>query len=268
MRFVCVFIDWENLEKTIKQSFGHILVFEPFATFIQRKAKEIGRLGEIVAYGDFDRGEEGIQTKLMLLGIQPRHVITKTPHEYIKGALDIEMSLDIQQYMYTYPHLTDFLVVSGDQDMRYIIRRLKLNGKMVHLMAFKEKTSSRLLHLVDEFIDLGECPDMMRPMTAEEKAKRAAGLLQNQWIHKVIEKLDYYERNKKTLDFIGLNYFRTLLISRYPEAKISDALTLCLDYGLIDTYWVENIRDPENPTRACKVNRESPLVTEILKGND
>jgi len=103
MRFVCVFMDWENIEKTVKQEYGSILVFEQLSSLIQRKAKEIGRFVEIAAYGDFDRGEEGIQTKLMLMGIQPKHVITKTLHEYIKGALDIEMSLDIQQYMYTYP---------------------------------------------------------------------------------------------------------------------------------------------------------------------
>jgi hypothetical protein len=112
--FICVFIDWENIEKTAKQEFGSVLNYAELVKVIRQTAtKNNARLVGIQAYGDFDKGTAGLMSTLVNLGIEPRHVVTKTAQEYLKGSTDIEPSLDILETMYTYPHITDFMFVSG-----------------------------------------------------------------------------------------------------------------------------------------------------------
>jgi uncharacterized LabA/DUF88 family protein len=74
----------------------------------------------------------------MLLGIEPRHVVTKTAHEYLKSSTYIELSLDILETMCDYLHITDFLIISGDGDLRYVIRRLQLHGKNIRAMDLRK----------------------------------------------------------------------------------------------------------------------------------
>ena len=35
------------------------------------------------------------------------------------------VDFDILETMYRYPHITDYMFVSGDSDLRYVIKRLK-----------------------------------------------------------------------------------------------------------------------------------------------
>jgi hypothetical protein len=66
--FVCVFIDFENIEKTVKQEFGAILKYEDFVQVIKDVATSNGaRLVGIQAYGDFDK-TPGQQSNLINLG--------------------------------------------------------------------------------------------------------------------------------------------------------------------------------------------------------
>jgi len=263
MKFVAVFIDWENIEKTVKQSYGSILIYDEFVHVIRKIGMKHGELIGIFAYGDFDKGEAGLQTKLMQLGIQPRHVVTKTPHEYLKGSTDIELSLDILEMMYNYPHITDFLFISGDGDLMHVIRRLKMNGKTIHLMGFKDRTNKILLDMVNSFDSLDNFPDIMRKVTKAEKERKMLTFLTDNMIKEVVNHLDLWERTLNK-DFIGLNYFRNKLIDRFPETEISDALTNCIDYELILTYLVENPNDPKNPTTACRLNRKNHVVQQLL----
>ena len=68
------------------------------------------------------------------------------------------------------------------------------------------------------------------------------------------------------MPFIGLNYFRSDLISHFYDNPVgfSDALTDCIDYNILIIYHVPNPKDPKFPTRACKLNRESLAVKKIL----
>lgn len=266
--YTAAFIDFENIEKSVKQNFGSVLDYDNFVDVIREVAHGKGsRVVHIAAYGDFDKGEAGLQTRLMHLGVQPKHVVTKTAHEYLKGSTDIELSLDILETMYTYPHITDFMFISGDGDLRHVTRRLQLNGKNVQLIGFKEHTSNLLIQMVNEYISLDQFPRAMRKVTKTEKEKKMLSLAADEYVHKVIFHLDLCERTL-TKKFIGLNYFRRRLIERFPVTNISDALTDSLENDLIHTYQVENPEDPYHPTTACILNRENPVVRQILDQKD
>lgn len=190
----------------------------------------------------------------MRLGIQPKHVVTKTAHEYVKGASDIELSLDIMQMMYENSHISSFMLVSGDGDLLHVIRRLRLKGKSLHVLSFRESTSRLMIEAVDSFTDLNHfASEIMRKVTASELEKRISSSLNDKWVQIVIQQIVHLQSQSKR-KFIGLNFFRTKLTEKYNSVPISEALTECLDVGLINTYFVDNPNDPKNPTTACKLN--------------
>ena len=265
--FVSIFIDWENIEKTAKQEFGSVLNYNEFVKAIREQATQNNaRLVGIYAYGDFDKGTAGLMSTLVNLGIEPRHIVTKTAHEYLKGSTDIELSLDVQETMYNYPHITDYLFVSGDSDLRYVIKRLKRQGKNLRLMGFEGHTSQFIIGMVDKYIPLDKYPQIMRKETQTERELKELSLMSNRFVCTIIEHVDILEKDSKR-EFIGLNYLRKRLMDHEREVAIelSEALTHCIDYSILSIYQVPNPKDPKNPTTACKFNRESKVVQYILK---
>jgi uncharacterized LabA/DUF88 family protein len=263
----CVFIDFENIEKTVREAFGSVLDFDQFIGVVKDTASEGDRHAVgMYAHGDFDRGDAGLQTRLLRLGIEPRHVVTKSQHQYFKGTADIELSLDILQTMYDYPHIGDFLLLSGDGDLAHVVRRLRLHGKEVRLMGFEDHTSRHIRDVVDDFVCLDQFPRIMRKLSDSEREKRAKTLLSHSIVAQVIRHLDYCERELKK-DFIGLNYFRKRLLDRHPPVEISDALTAAIENGIIELYPVPNPDDAEHPTTACKLSREHEVTRKALARN-
>lgn len=261
MGFVAVFIDWENIEATVKKN-GSILEYESFIESIKKTAKNYGCLSNIFAYGDFDK-IPGLQTKLFNLGVESKHVVTKTANKYLKGSTDIEFSLDILEILFDYPHITDYLLVSGDGDLRYILKRLRMRGKVLHLMGFKNNTNNFIINMVEDFVALDDF-SIMRKITKTEIEKKNLILINDEYVIKLIQDLNFME-NQNTRDFIGLNYFRKRLIEKYPATLISEALTDALDYEILDTYKVPNPDDENNPTTAVMLNRENMVVKHVLK---
>jgi len=267
MNFLAVFIDLENLEKTAKQEAGAAIDYKQLAAFVHELARPHGKVTNIYAYADFDKGEMGKQTKLMNLGIQPKHVVTKTPFQYLKGSTDIELSLDILDTMYQYAHISHFLIISGDGDLRHVIRRLKINGKTIHVVGFAGHTNKLIVEMADYFCPLEFHHPILRKITMSEREEKTKRLFLNPWAKIVVETLDHLERTTKK-EFIGLNLFRKRLVEKYPAAEISDALTDVLDCGCIDTYSVPNPEAPDYPTTACRLQREHRFVQAVLKGEN
>ncbi len=264
--YVCVFIDWENLEKEVKQEFGSVLCYQEFKEVIRNIATKNGSyLVGIYAYGDFDKGKAGNNSTLINLGIEPKHVVTKTAHDYLKGSTDIELSLDVLDIMHNYQHITEYLFISGDSDLRHVMKRLKMNGKTIRLASFKENTSQFIIEMANEFIHLNDYPEILRKVTKSEKEQIAISLTTDKYVQKVVRQL--YTLMQKDLDFIGLNYFRKRLIDYYSNevTQMSDALTECLDYALLNTYQVPNVKDPDHPTTACTLNMDNKAVQMILE---
>ena len=263
---VYAFIDWENIEKTAKKEFGAVLRYDALNSVIRTVAQSNGLLlVGVKAYGDFDKGIAGIMTKLVKLGIQPYHVVTKSPHEYLKGSIDIVMSLDILKTMYTYPHITEYLFVSGDSDLRYVITELRTNGKTIKLLGFKNHTSNFIIDMANSFYPLDDYPDVLRKVSESEKEQMGLSLMGNEEAAVLIKQLYLLESGKKP--FIGLNYFRNRLVDHFQEraTDFSDALTDCIDCGLLEIYKIDNPKDPQHPTRACKLNMNNYVVQYILK---
>lgn len=95
--------------------------------------------------------------------------------------------------MYNYPHVTDYLFISGDQDLRYVIKRLRKQGKNIRLMSFKDNTSSFLLDMVDKYTFLDAYPEIMRKVTQAEKEQMALPLISNEYVNIIVNEVDKQE---------------------------------------------------------------------------
>lgn len=264
--YTCVFVDWENIEKTSKQNFGSVIDYKEFVKVMRDTATRNGnKLVGIYAYGDFDKGETGIMSKLVNLGVEPKHIVTKSAHEYLRGSVDIEMALEALDIMWSYPHITDFLFISGDGDLRHILKRLEKHGKSTELMGFTEHTNRMICDMVDVFHPLDNHIHILRKLTQSELEKRLEQAGMNKNIQIIIEQLHRLESNP-TKEFVGLNYFRKRLLDHYRDnmTAISEALTDAIDLKIILTHTIENPNDRFHPTRACKLNRDLDIVQRCL----
>ena len=64
------------------------------------------------SYADWERISLSAQRQLQIYGLMPRFVDSRTD----KNTADIELSLDILQYMITRPELQHIVLVGGDRD--------------------------------------------------------------------------------------------------------------------------------------------------------
>lgn len=260
-RHIAVFIDWENIETIIKRNYKTDLLYKDFAEVL-RKINQEKNIVAMYAYGNFDRGDFSLQTKLSRIGIEPKHVVTKSSYGVMQGAVDIELSLDMQQCLYENPHITDCMVVSGDGDIIHVLKRLRLKGKFLHVASFLDKTSNRLISMVDTFTDLTTYKQEFLKDTMSELDKKRAAALNNEWVQNVIKELTKYTK-RTSMSFVGLNYFRNKLLDKYHYNNdlISEALSEAIELGIIETYTVPNPLRQSIPTTACKLHVENSLVS-------
>lgn len=64
-------------------------------------------------------------------------------------------------------------------------------------------------------------------------------------------------------DFLSVKWLRERRFAEDPEAR--EALQAALDKSMLSTYFRDNPKNPQFPTRCCKLNREHPVVIEILQ---
>lgn len=255
------FIDFENIIKEAEQTYDSILDFEKFSETIQlqhdkHKIKNCG----VYAYSDFDTAEEGVQTKLYRLGIKARHVVTKAPDkEKRTNASDIELSLDIQSFIYENPLINHYIIISGDGDLLHVMQRLRLKGKTIHLIAF-ERVNQRLHTLADHITIYDANAPFLKKITNSQKEKWAKELIANKEVGLVLYHLDKLEKEK---DFVGFTYFHRVITSKFGKS-MDDAITRAKKADLIIAKGIPNPKDPKNPTSAIEVNKESLIAMEIL----
>jgi uncharacterized LabA/DUF88 family protein len=255
------FIDFENIVKEAEQTYDSILDFDKFVEEInsihdQYHLKNCG----MFAYGDFDEGEYGVQTRLYRLGIQAKHVVTKEPERYRANASDIELSLDVLSFVYENPLINHYLFISGDGDLIHVIQRLRLKGKTVHLMA-SERVNLRLKSIADSVTIYDKKAPFLHPITKEDQEKWAKALIDDRDVGLILYHLNKLQQQK---EFVAFSYFHRVISNKFDRRKMDEALTKARKCGLITSSYRENPNDPKNPTSVIEVNKESKTALEIL----
>jgi uncharacterized LabA/DUF88 family protein len=89
------------------------------------------------SYADWERISLSAQRQLQIYGLMPRFVDSRTD----KNTADIELSLDILQYMLTRPELQHIVLVGGDRDYLPILRRIKEQYRSIRICSLKSTLS-------------------------------------------------------------------------------------------------------------------------------
>jgi hypothetical protein len=138
---VGIFLDIENLAGWLKLDRGETL-FD--------RASELGSVVVRRAYGDFSLvSVSKRQSDLNLLGFEFVHV-----YHPVKGknSADIQIVVDVMEYLTRVPDLQWFVLATGDADFSPLFRRLKELGKSVVGIGPKSKLSEVVKKSCNRFI--------------------------------------------------------------------------------------------------------------------
>lgn len=138
---VGIFLDIENLAGWLKLDGGETLL---------DRASELGSVVVRRAYGDFSLASVSKrQSELNLLGFEFVHV-----YHPVKGknSADIQIVVDVMEYLTRVPDLQWFVLATGDADFSPLFRRLKELGKSVVGIGPKSKLSEVVKKSCNRFI--------------------------------------------------------------------------------------------------------------------
>ena len=212
---VAVFLDVENLSGWLKAEGGEILL---------NRSAELGQVAVRRAYGDFSIQSVSVrQVELNLLGFEFVHV-----YHPVKGknSADIQIVVDVMEYVSRIPDLKWFVLATGDSDFSPLFRRLRELGKSVVGVGPRSALSESVKKSCNRFIyidDLTKSEEGIASLKAVQLREDALELLE-QAITKLTEGVNLSVLKNKMLEIdsafdesnIGFNGFKKFLQSA-PE---------------------------------------------------
>ena len=146
-----LFVDWENLKYSLREQTGE----EPdMPTLVATLRRRVGRLVVARAYADWDdvdyRRTNDVM-RLYRLGIDPVYVPTRSsPYSRrIMNSVDVKMTADAVETVFTHPQIEAFVFVSGDHSLLHPLRSLRVRGVKVYVVGVEGHTSGLLEEQAD-----------------------------------------------------------------------------------------------------------------------
>lgn len=253
---VALFLDYENIRRSIEHNFSPA----PSSQVLCEKLFELaGRFGHVLmanAYADWSiSGTDPREFRRRQ--IEPRLVLTK---ENGDDRTDITMSLDALETLFAEPGIDVYVIASGDSDFHDLLQRLRRRDRRVVVVGARGDTGRELIRGADKFVPLEEVLGLRTSRSSEPVSWDAydwTGFI------RLIRDLD------EKLNFVGLRYVATKVLNPHncglsDRAQKQELLNRAIDSKIIEPYQVENIEEGGEPVSACRLNREHPLVAEVL----
>ncbi|MCS6904284.1 MAG: NYN domain-containing protein [Bacteroidia bacterium] len=162
MKFnTAIFYDVENLLKGY--GFGQRIIQGLSLQDIFHKIQETKAIGKVAiqrAYANWSDPRLGfMKNDLLKLGIDPVQVFGFS-YSGVKNVADIQLAVEVMDFVHTHPALEVFVIVSGDGGYASLARKLHEYGKTVIGCAY-QKTSNKVLQAVcDEFVWIADPEEM------------------------------------------------------------------------------------------------------------
>lgn len=164
---VAVFFDFENIAYSLRQEFNENPNFEA----LMDKCQEYGRVVMARAYANWSRHTPVIPP-LQASGFDPVYVPSYfyNNQETVtrKNAVDIHLAIEAIELVHTRPHVTVFIILTGDKDFIPLANALRRYGKQVVALGVKGTTSPYLQQAVDDFIFYHQILDDVAEKAEEE----------------------------------------------------------------------------------------------------
>ncbi len=151
---VGVFVDIQNMYYSAKNLYGAKVDFSKVLTDAVGGRKLVRAFAYVI---NADIGnEKDFFTALEKIGFEVR---MKDLQVFLggakKGDWDVGICMDIVRLL---PKIDAMVLVSGDGDYRDVIEYAKSQGVRSEVISFGKTSSSRLLEVIDDHIDMGENP--------------------------------------------------------------------------------------------------------------
>lgn len=257
---VMAHIDYENIRWRFRDYVQYITVENILKAF-QLIGNEIGELRQMFFYGDWTRRPQDAR-KIEDHGFRAINVLSK-----VRGAdrSDPTMMFAIDdQSRLKKPPVTTFLLGTGDADYKEVILRCRERGKRIYVACFGRSASRELFTMTESVyplevkLNLTERRSIALPMPEflDEPSKTRY----------LIQRIDSLE---KTLEEVVRNYLRDkilLPIKQFGETstEVDQFLDQEIQRGYLEEYSVENPKIPGRQVKCLRLEREHPLITEVL----
>lgn len=147
--FSAVFIDFENFYYALTNQYdlSAVEASEASVSIISDSIDQLrNRLGEFIIQQAFSDWTEYSEPKkeLQKMGVNVIDVLS-TPH---KNSADIELSLSVQEVVFTRQDIRNIVIFAGDRDYMPIVRRSRERAKKLHFVGFEKSLSGDLKNLL------------------------------------------------------------------------------------------------------------------------
>lgn len=169
---VALLIDFENLVYGLQEAEGDDYASHVEPELLVRLAEEYGQVVLASAYADWrSREVNQFQTDLYRLGIDLVHVLAKRQQVRMKNAVDVKMAVDAIETVWTLPHITTFVIVSGDRDFIHVLKALRRHGRIVIGVSPDQVVSEDFAALCDRFVRYSALSGALDPEAGEPRAE-------------------------------------------------------------------------------------------------
>ncbi|MGL1890597.1 MAG: NYN domain-containing protein [Spirochaetaceae bacterium] len=137
---IAIFWDVENVTPSTDSDFVHGLL---------DYVSEMGKLTLATAFADWTKSQVSKTTEILAdKSFEMIHVPNakknSSDHKLVSNAIEV---------LFLYPHITKFIIVTGDVDFRHLLITLRKHGKEIVIICDSQSASEDLLQLADTYKD-------------------------------------------------------------------------------------------------------------------
>lgn len=203
---VAVLWDAENVNpKSLKSLVEAVLEF----------AGRFGRVSVSYAFGDWKRSRlAGADAVLAGESFQLMHVPAAR-----KNSADISMVTSAMELLFLYPHVSTYVLVTGDSDFRPLLVSIRRRGAQTAVVCDARSASEDLLALADEYRDYRDLLADDESSSAESE-EDSTSLSREQAFELLAEAVTMMQKNKKTPGLGPVKIRMKLLHEGFDESKL------------------------------------------------
>jgi hypothetical protein len=168
------------------------------------------------------------------------------------------MSLDALELARERTDFDTFVLVCGDRDFIPVVKRLQQKGRTVHVIGIRATASRDLQNFVGERYTPVE--ELLGIIPAKRGAPQPFPIDEGISIETILSKLGAAENRLK---FVAVSHFLNNIVEGVFSQK-SLAFNRAVELSLIELHQIPNPKNPDHPTRCCRLKRDNPRVADFL----
>lgn len=257
------FIDWENIRQRLSDNYIEKVSVVQVMEAINKVANEIGVLRQATFYGDFTLRRDEARNIERKAHFRIRNVLRARSG---RDQTDPVLITELMETIYTPHDFDSILLCSGDSHYCEPVRKASLKNIKVYICAVgvdvsPDLTSLAPLYPIERYLNI-----TLNRKVAEQQT--LTGLSPRDIAHwaKFVGILDSIE---STLPFVSLSYFhKQIMLSYLIGGQTNDDRWAYIESAreaeIVSIEQIDNPTRPGHRMRVIKLNRDNPIVKEIL----